>query len=156
MCFLLIPRSAKFEDFTTCLCFKICLHYQPAMEIASLTAITPRSTRFFQPATTSTPALGGAESFSLSEDPDFEASVNFDHNMEDESWAQKSVEDFIRSTCGCKLGPRDSPCSSFLSKQTIEKCRADNLELSRDELDLVILAQIRAGRTMDSYSTYPS
>ena len=86
MCFLLIPRLAKFEDFTTCLCFKICLHYQPAMETASLTSITPRSTRFFQPATTSTPALGGAES--LSEDPGFEASVNFDHSMEDER-AQK-------------------------------------------------------------------
>ena len=116
------------------------------MDTASLTATTPRSTCFFQPATTSTPALGGAESFSLSEDPGFEASVNFDHSMEDER-AQKSIEDFIRSTCGCKLG------SSFLSKQTIEKCRADNLELSRDELDLVILAQIRAGRSMDTQPT---
>ena len=47
------------------------------------------------------------------------------------------LEDFIRSTCGCKLRPRDSPCSSFFTKLTIEKCRADNLELSRDELDSV-------------------
>ena len=59
MCFLLIP---KFENFATCLCFKIYLHYQPAMEAASFTVTTPCSTRFFQPATTSTPALGGAQS----------------------------------------------------------------------------------------------
>jgi hypothetical protein len=147
-----MPTSAKFESFFTYLCFKIRLDYQPAMEIVSPTVTTPRSTRSFEPAATSTPALGGVESLSLSEDPSFEASMNYDHSMEDES-AQKCVEAFVRSTCGCKLGPRDSPCSSFLTKETIEKCRADNLELGKDELDLVILAQIRAGRSVDSQRT---
>ena len=83
ICFLLIPRSASYEDFTTCLCLKICLHCQPTMETASPTATTR-----FQPTTTSTPALGGAESLSFTEDPGFEASMNFGHSMEDER-AQK-------------------------------------------------------------------
>ena len=91
MCFLLIPGSAKFEDFTTCLCFKLCPYYRPAMKTASPTATTPHSTRSFQLDTTSTPALGGAES--LSEDPSFEASMEFDHSMEDER-AQRSVGRF--------------------------------------------------------------
>ena len=107
------------------------------MEAACLAATTPHSTCFFQPATTSTPAVstpavGGAESLSHTKDPSFEASIDFDHSVEDER-AQESIEDFIQCTCGCKVGPRDSPC---LSKPTIEKRRADNLEL---KLDLVIL-----------------
>ena len=58
----MISRSAKFGNFITYLRFRICVDYQPTMEIASPTATTPCSTRFFEPATTSTPVLGGAES----------------------------------------------------------------------------------------------
>ena len=54
----------------------------------------------------------------------------------------------MNSTCGCKMGPKSSPCSTLLSKETIERYRAESLELSRDELDLVILAQLQACRTM--------
>ena len=73
--------------------------------------------------------------------------MNFDVSAEDNN-EQECVESFLRSTCGCKLAPEGSPCSSSLTKDTIEKCRTDNLELSRDELDLVILSQIRAGRSL--------
>lgn len=41
--------------------------------------------------------------------------MNFDHSMEDKN-EQECVEGFIRSICGCKLGPQGSPCSSSLTK----------------------------------------
>ena len=66
-----VPKSARFGSFFINLCFTTCLDYQPAMEIASPIVTTPRSTRSIEPATTSTPALGGAESLSPSEDPSF-------------------------------------------------------------------------------------
>ena len=78
--------------------------------------------------------------------------MDIDHSMEDKN-EQECVQSFVRSTCECKLGPQGSPCSSSLTKETIEKCRADKLELSRDELDMVILTQIRAGRSVASQPT---
>ena len=110
------------------------------MEAASPTATTPRSTHSFEPTVTSTPALGGAESRTFRRSK-FGASMDIDHSMEDKN-EQECVDSFVCSTCGCKLGPQGSTCSCSLTKETIEKCRADNVELSRDELGMVILAQI--------------
>ena len=56
------------------------------------------------------------------------------------------MHDFVTKSCGCKYGPGSTPCSAFLNKATIKRHREDNLELSKDELDLVVLAQIRAHR----------
>ena len=86
------------------------------METASPTATTPRSTHSNEPFTASTPAVGRAEDPILSEDLGFEASVEFDQSMEDNN-ERECVEDFKRSTCGCKLGPEGSPCSSFFNKR---------------------------------------
>ena len=70
---------------------------------------------------------------------------------------QACVDRFMRDTCGCKTRPRQSPCStcSLLSK---EQLKSVGKELSRDELDLVVIGQIRAHRTTRSVasSTAPS
>ena len=34
----------------------------------------------------------------------------------------------------CKTGPKGSPCPSSVAKVTIERCRAESLDLTRDEL----------------------
>lgn len=49
--------------------------------------------------------------------------------------------------------PPEQSGSSFLTKETIEACRQDSMELTKDELDLVVLAQIRAHRTSENQPT---
>ena len=49
------------------------------------------------------------------------------------------VSKFISETCGCELGPKNIPCSTYLTKETIVQCSACCLELDHDELDLVVL-----------------
>lgn len=44
-------------------------------------------------------------------------------------------------------------CSSFLNKDMVEACTRDKIDLTRGELDLVVLAQIRAHRTDDKQPT---
>ena len=124
------------------------------MEAGCLPTTPSRSTGSFLPLETSTPVVVTPEPASTSQLSVQEASdVTIDSSMEDFN-EKESVERFVSMTCGCKYGPKGSPCSSSLTKATIHKCRADNLELSRDELDLVILAQIRASRSMpDSHPT---
>ena len=45
------------------------------------------------------------------------------------------------------MGPKQSPCSSYMSKDLAVCARNDSLQLQSDELDLVILAQLQALRT---------
>ena len=64
-----------------------------------------------------------------------------------------AVSKFISETCGCELGPKKIPCSTYLTKETIVQCRACCLELDHDEQDLVVLEQIQAHRTTLQQST---
>ena len=50
------------------------------------------------------------------------------------------MDEFISNVyvCECQLGPKETPCGKHLTKQTVEQCRQDYLELSRDEQDLVV------------------
>lgn len=41
----------------------------------------------------------------------------------------------MNSTRGCKMGPKSSPCSTLLTRNTFERYRSESLELSWDELD---------------------
>ena len=75
-----------------------------------------------------------------------------DVSLEDASEVS-AVSKFISETCGCELGPKKIPCSTYLTKETIVQCRACCLELDRDELDLVVLGQIQAHRTTLQQST---
>jgi hypothetical protein len=103
----LIPTYAKFGSFFTYLYFRIRLDYQLAIKIASPTTTTPRSTRCFEPATTSTPALGGAETRFLSEDPGFKEvwTINIAWKMKKRMNVLKILYVLPVAQCGCKLGP---------------------------------------------------
>ena len=65
------------------------------------------------------------------------------------------IEKYISDTCSCETGPGHSSCSTLLTRERIEKCRCrrDNLELPRDELDLVVLGQICALCSVSSQPT---
>ena len=60
---------------------------------------------------------------------------------------EEAIAKFILETCGCTLGPKKSPCSSQLSKDTIALTRNNCLQLTRSDQDLVIMAQLNALRT---------
>ena len=63
---------------------------------------------------------------------------------------QVKVDDFLSESCGCKLGPHHIACSSVVSKVAIVQTRNICLQMTRVELDLVIMAQINALRTQAS------
>jgi hypothetical protein len=62
-------------------------------------------------------------------------------NMED-----AAVDDFIKTTCQCNFGPRKTPCSLQFSRELIVSTRLNCIEMTKAELDLVILANLDANR----------
>ena len=63
--------------------------------------------------------------------------------MENEQVIEK-VKRFMRAGCGCALGTKGGPCSGQFSEAVVLFNLNNCLELSNDELDLVILASIQA------------
>lgn len=57
------------------------------------------------------------------------------------------VDTFFSKNCGCKLGSRNSTCSSVLCRDLAVTTRNNCLQLERSELDLVVLSQLQAFRT---------
>ena len=67
----------------------------------------------------------------------------FEHS-ENETQMSASVRKFLQDGCKCSRGPRDGPCSSQFTEETVMSNLNTCLELSSSELDLVILANIQA------------
>lgn len=85
----------------------------------------------------------------LSPSHDFDTSVHDDRE-------RAAIEGF---ECKCKLGEGSTPCCKSISVEFIMNYRSSCLELSKDELDLVILGQIHshyALLTSDSDRSYSS
>ena len=59
----------------------------------------------------------------------------------------ESVDDLFTQTCGCKLAKDGNCCSSAIDQVSAKVCRFNCLQLTKDELDLVILGQLQAHRT---------
>ena len=57
----------------------------------------------------------------------------------------------LESTCGCKKGLSSQPCSTQFSADHLMSVRSSCSELSRSELDMVVMGQLMAG--MDDTST---
>ena len=55
-----------------------------------------------------------------------------------------SVDEFMNQGCTCHLGVQGSPCFQQLTRETIERTRQDCLDLTRSELDIVVLSQIHS------------
>ena len=66
--------------------------------------------------------------------------------MDDQS-EQAKIEQLLRESCSCQLGPHGGACSSAVSEEAIVLTRNNCLQMARKELDLVVMAQINALRT---------
>ena len=64
-------------------------------------------------------------------------------NLSDKK-AQKSLDEFVLSGCGCKKGPNNTHCSSQFSKDYISSVRDSCFELTHQELDMLLIGQIVA------------
>ena len=82
-----------------------------------------------------------------SDGEELDSVVNLDFSTEDEQ-ESKTIDRFFKSTC-CSLGPEKSTCWKQFSRAMVTNTRQKSLELSRNELDLVILANIQAGRVAE-------
>ena len=62
---------------------------------------------------------------------------------------RQAVDDFIARGCSCTLGKLGTSCSKQLSRSLIDSTRQDCLDLTRNELDLIILSQIHSHQNID-------
>ena len=69
------------------------------------------------------------------------STVRIELSFEDKE-EDNAIDIFITETCGCTLGPKKSPCSSQLSRDTITLTCNNCLQLTRNDADLVIMAQL--------------
>ena len=56
---------------------------------------------------------------------------------------EEEVKTFMNTTCRCQLH-RGEPCSNQFGLTNVMKTRMESMELSRNELDMVLLGQIMA------------
>ena len=99
-------------------------------------------------ATTTSPSSGNATTTSSSNVSTVETAVvglregeHLDCSLEDTREVQ-AVDEFMNQGCTCHLGVQGSPCSKQLTRETIESTWQDCLDLTKSELDLVVLSQI--------------
>ena len=86
--------------------------------------------------------VGEEEGNGLTQGEQVETESSFEDRAE-----QAKVDEFFRVSCGCKLGPRSVACSSVVSKEAVVQTRNNCLQMAKNELDLVVMAQINALRT---------
>ena len=67
----------------------------------------------------------GADVDSTTRDSTVRIELSFEDKEEDDAIAK-----FVAETCGCTLGPKKSPCSSQLSRDTITLARNNCLQLT--------------------------
>ena len=81
--------------------------------------------------------------------------IGVDSSFEDLE-EKAAVQRFVSDTCKCQLGPAKTACSQQLSRRTIESTRNNCHQMTRQQLDLVIMSQVNALRTSkeDIPSTY--
>ena len=109
------------------------------MAIAHVPTTPTLSQESVEPVYPSTPLTGSLTTSFVYEASDVELEKSREDTLEVDC-----VETFMNSTCGCKMGPKSSPCSILLTRNALERYRSESLELPRDELDLVILVQLQA------------
>ena len=62
---------------------------------------------------------------------------------------RQAVNDFDARGCSCTLGKLEISCSKQLSTSLIESTRQDCLDLTRNELNPIILSQIHSHQNID-------
>ena len=80
--------------------------------------------------------------------------MNLEESLEDRD-EQHEIERFFSKGCGCKFGPKNTQCSEFVTK-VIVTSRQECMELTKDELDLIVLSNIRAHQALEGQVTLRS
>ena len=68
---------------------------------------------------------------------------HLDYSLEDTREVQ-AVDEFMNQGCTCHLGVQGPPCSQQLTRETIESTRQYCLDLTKSEVDLLVLSQIHS------------
>ena len=50
------------------------------------------------------------------------------------------IADFLRTGCGCKIGPNGLSCVTLFSREEFEDCRDSFLKLTEEEKDMFVLS----------------
>ena len=58
---------------------------------------------------------------------------------------EQVIQQFAQDGCKCDLGPNKSPCCTTIIVDHFRCVRCQMLELTHDELDLVVMGQVMAG-----------
>ena len=98
---------------------------------------TPVSSSFGNPPLTFVGSSSLEDSFS-----DIESGTDVESSVEDRT-EEELTEGFIKGGCDCS-GTQNV---QTLTKEAIIKCRQECMELTKDELDLVVMSQIRSLRS---------
>ena len=115
-------QAAKFDKFFSGLCSIVLRHRSPKMATAPVPTTPTLSLGSIEPLYSSTPSIEGPSTSFHNEASDLELEKSREDTLEHES-----VETFMNSTCGCKLGPKSSPCCILLTRDAIERYRAKSL-----------------------------
>ena len=73
------------------------------------------------------------------------ASVDLDRSMEDRE-EEAIVREYFDTTPCCTLGPNKSACWTRAGRERFLLARQESMDLEKKELDLVVLATLRATR----------
>ena len=74
-----------------------------------------------------------------------EQHMDLDRSMEDEK-EERVIKTMFEGMC-CSLGPKKGACWTQFDRKAVIHARQQSLELAKDELDLVILGNLQAGRS---------
>ena len=58
---------------------------------------------------------------------------------------EQLIQKFARDGCHCTFGANQSPCCSTITADHYQSIRCQMMELTHDELDLVVMGQVMAG-----------
>ena len=58
---------------------------------------------------------------------------------------EELIQKFVQDGCKCDFGPNKSPCCTKISLEHFRSVRCQMVELTHDELDLVVLGQVMSG-----------
>ena len=56
--------------------------------------------------------------------------------------SDEHIHMFLSASCQCSLGPNEQPCSSLFTEATVFELRSQCLELTSDQLDMLILGRL--------------
>ena len=63
--------------------------------------------------------------------------------------SDERIRMFLSASCQCSLGPNERPCSTLFTEATVFEMRSQCLELTSDQLDILILGRLD-GHTKES------